>query len=196
MSDEFASGTSSFEEGDNSEIDNAPKGGRWSPSVGQKLMGVVAICLGLLVATAGSGLYQLNNIGGEIEAIAEQDMPLTEIITKITVHQLEQAIEFERAIRYGEEMQGDEAQREPFQHAIDEFEKLGHKVAAETKEGEKLAEEAVATAHTAEEKAEFEKVLHSLEAIDTAHVSYEKHSMEVFEAFAAHETEHALEVAH
>jgi methyl-accepting chemotaxis protein len=175
---------------------DGPKNRLLSLSVGQKVMGVVSICLILLVVTAERGLYQLNNLGGKIEAIVEQDMPLTEIVTKVTVHQLEQAIQFGRAIRFGEEMQRDEAKRESYLQAVDAFKKLNQKVEAEIKEGEKLGEEAVADAHTEEEKVEFEKVLHGLEAIEIAHRSYEKHSIEVFEAFTAQETEHALELAH
>ena len=43
----------------------------------------------------------MNQIGSELEAIAEQDIPLTAKLTAITEHQLEQAIHFERAMRYG-----------------------------------------------------------------------------------------------
>ena len=167
----------------------------WSLSVGQKLIGVVSICLVLLVATAGVGLYQLNNIGGEIEAIAEQDMPLTEIITKITVHQLEQSIQFERAIRYGEEMQGDESKAQSFTQTVAAFKKLSAKVEGEIKEGEAMASEAITNAHTEEERVEFEKVLHQLEAIEGAHGLYEKHALEAFAAFTAHDKHHALEIA-
>ena len=178
------------------EINNESKGPGWSLTVGQKLMGVVSFCLVLLVLTAGSGLYQLNSIGGEIEAIAEQDMPLTEIITKITVHQLEQAIEFERAIRYGEEMQRDEARGQVFDKTVAAFRKLSAKVEEEIKQGETLAEVSVAAAHSAAEKTEFEMVLHQLEQIEIAHGAYEKHAIEAFKAFSAHNETHALEIVH
>ena len=181
---------------DGTELTDDVKQSSFSLSVGQKLMGVVSICLMLLVATAGSGLYQLNNIGGEIEAIAEQDMPLTEIITKITVHQLEQAISFERAIRFGEEMQGDEAKGADFKKSVTKFNNLSAKTTEEIKQGEALAETVISAAHSEEEKAEFVAVLGQLEAIEHAHDGYEKHAREVFSAFVAHDKKHALELAH
>ena len=43
----------------------------------------------------------MHQIGGRIESIAKRDLPLTEALTKITVHQLEQVVHFERAVRAG-----------------------------------------------------------------------------------------------
>ncbi len=167
----------------------------WNLSVGQKLLGVMAVSLILLVSTAGTGLYQLYKIGGEIEAIAEQDMPLTEIITKITVHQLEQAIQFERAVRYGEEMQTDKTKAADFAKTRASFDKLNNKVDEEIKEGEALAEEAIAHAHSTYEKAEFEMVLETLTAIEIAHKAYGKHGQEVFAALASRDVKGALSLA-
>ena len=65
-------------------------------NVGPKIFGIVGLCLVALAGVAGLSIYQMNLIGGEIEEIAEQDVPLTEAVTNITVHQLEQAINLER----------------------------------------------------------------------------------------------------
>ena len=54
-----------------------------------KIIGMVLILIGLLGAVSTFGILKLRSIGREIEEIAEQDIPLTEIITKITVNQLE-----------------------------------------------------------------------------------------------------------
>ncbi len=177
------------------DADRNGKSRGWSLSVGQKLTGVVSVCLLLLVLIAGNGLYQLNNIGGEIEAIAEQDMPLTGIITKITVHQLEQAIAFERAVRHAAMMERNEAEREPFLHAVTQFKELSKKVGDEFKAAETLAAEAIVAAHSEAEKVEFEKVLHQLEVIEAAHDAYEVPAFKAFEAFAAHKFGPALELA-
>ena len=77
-------------------------------NVGAKILGIVGLCLVALAGVAGISIWQMSLIGAEIEEIAEQDIPLTGSLTNITVHQLEQAINFERALRYGEEMQQSE----------------------------------------------------------------------------------------
>ena len=60
----------------------------------------VMFFLGLALFTS----VQLRTIGSEIEEIAELDVPIASLLTKLTTHQLEQAVHFERAVRYGEEM--------------------------------------------------------------------------------------------
>ena len=79
----------------------------------------------------------------EIEEIAEQDVPLTQAVTNITIHQLEQAVNLERAFRFGEKMQQNEHAAEQFALAVKKFHELAVKVDEELKEGEKLAAEAI-----------------------------------------------------
>ena len=57
--------------------------------------------IALLLITAATAIVSMAKIGNELENIAHKDMPLIEKITKITEHQLEQAIHFERALHFG-----------------------------------------------------------------------------------------------
>ena len=128
------------------------KTGRFNLSIGQKMISVVVLIIGLLAVVAGTGIYQMKNIGSEIEEIAEQDMPLTEAITAITIHQLEQAINFERALRYGAELETHEESRGHFDAAFAKFEELTHQVDKEIVDAEELAKGAIEHAQTAEAK--------------------------------------------
>ena len=65
----------------------------------QKLLASSALILSLLIASVGFAIFSMKQISNELVAIAEHDMPLTEIVTKITEHQLEQAIYLERSLR-------------------------------------------------------------------------------------------------
>ncbi len=116
---------------------------------GAKILGIVGLCLVALIGVAGMSIWQMSLIGVEIEEIAEQDIPLTESLTNITIHQLEQAINFERALRFGEEMATNEHAGEQFAIAVGKFEELAEKVDAEILEGEELAATAVEHAATA-----------------------------------------------
>ncbi len=171
------------------------KMGRFSFTVGQKLMAVIVLMVVILALVAGTGIFQMKSIGSEIEEIAEQDKPLTAAITAITVHQLEQAINFERMLRYGEEMERDEAVRGHFEKAFEKFEELTKKVDAEITETEALAKVAIEHAATPEAREEFEKVLHALEKIEGEHADYEKHVEHVAELIEAGEITEALEAA-
>ncbi len=169
--------------------------GRLNLSIGQKMMGVVLMILGLLALVAGTGIVQMQSIGSEIEEIAEQDMPLTEAITAITIHQLEQAINFERTLRYGEEMETREDSRAHFEKAFAKFEELTQKVDKEIVAAEELARGAIQHAATPAAKEEFEKVLHALEKIEIEHAEYEKHVEHVVELIKEDKMEEALEAA-
>ncbi len=109
-----------------------------SATVGRKISYVI----GLVVAVAATGIIQMQSISTEIEGIAERDVPLTNAVTAITIHQLEQAINFERALRYGEEMKTNAHAGTAFEKAVHQFETLTAKVDKELKEGEALAKAA------------------------------------------------------
>lgn len=52
----------------------------------------------------GVGVTKMQQIGDEIKGIVDLDIPLTSLVTAVSVHTLEQTIHFERAVRYGEEL--------------------------------------------------------------------------------------------
>ncbi len=177
------------------ESSKTSKMSRFNFTIGQKLIGVIILMVAILALVAGTGIFQMKSIGSEIEEIAEQDMPLTEAITAITIHQLEQAINFERLLRYGEEMEQDEAVREHFEEAFKKFEELTHKVDAEILETEELAKTAIEHANTQEAREEFEHVLAALEKIEGEHADYEKNVEHVHDLIEAGEITEAIEGA-
>ena len=114
-------------------------------SIKAKLFGNACILLILLGITAGYAIYAMGQIGEELDAIADQDMPLKEIITKITEHQLEQGINFERAMRFGELLQREKSAAAHYKKSVAHFDELGKQIEQELKEGEALAEDAIFT---------------------------------------------------
>lgn len=150
-------------------------------NVGTKIASVVALCLLALVAVSTIGITQMEKINNEIVGIAERDIPLTEMVTKVTVHQLEQSIFFERAVRYGEKMHERPQYRERFDKTVAAFEKLSQKVTKEILKGEEMAQHAIDTAGTPEEKKEFTHVLKAFKQIEIHHAGFDKHAAEAKE---------------
>lgn len=127
----------------------------------------------------------MNQIGDELEAIAEQDIPLTNNLAAITEHQLEQSIHFERAMRYGVLQYAvmAETDNDPAAHLkkeIDSFNALSHKVDEEIKQSELMAEEDIAHAHSEEDRKEFQHVVQVLKIIEKEHADFEHHANQVF----------------
>ena len=69
-------------------------------TIKQQIIGLVSTLILMIISLSFVGISNMNKIGGEIEAIAHQDIPITTAITSITVHQLEQAIYFVLALRF------------------------------------------------------------------------------------------------
>lgn len=153
-------------------------------TIKQQIIGLVSILTSLILILSYVGINSMNKIGGEIQAIAHQDIPMTSAITTITVHQLEQAISFERALRLGEEMESDKTSAPKFKAVVQHFEELSHKVDKEILDTEKQVEEAIHNAHDAESKKEFQHVLSVLKNIEKEHASYESHAANVFSLLA------------
>ena len=75
--------------------------GKLSLSVGAKVAAVVGFCIALMFGVAATGVLQMQKIGVEIVGIAEHNIPLTDAVSKIALHQTEQAVYYERSIKYG-----------------------------------------------------------------------------------------------
>ena len=156
--------------------------GNRSKEIGVKAkLGIITTFFLSMITILSLIIYtRLSSLGAEIETVTKNDIPLTRVISQVTVHQLEQAINFERVLRYGGEMQENPAAKEQFSSFANMFEKLSAKVTEELHMGEKIAEEAIESAHTDEELKEFKKVFAILKDIEEKHEGYDKHSFQSF----------------
>lgn len=146
-------------------------------SISGKILTVVSVCIAFVIGIAALSIWQMNKIGKELMSIAESDIPLTEVISRVTVHQLEQAVLFERMMRlYG--VQSPDADNK-LVGARSHFFELAQKVEKEIKEGEKVAESAIKRAHTEAERKEFTAVLETLKRIEKEHKDYDAHATEI-----------------
>ena len=149
-------------------------------TVKQQLIGLITMLFTLIIILSYVSISSMSKIGGEIEAIAEQDIPMTTAITAITVHQLEQSISFERALRYGEGIKVDSSLAQKFKATVKHFEELSHKVEKEIIDTEKMVEKAIKHAHTDEQEKAFEHVFSILKNIEKEHKNYEHNAEKVF----------------
>ena len=149
-------------------------------SIKAKIIGSSSILLALMLTSSGYALNAMIQIGKEIEAIVEEDIPLTENLTSITEHQLEQAIHYERALRYGHLLQQGDRAPEHFKAEIAAFDLLSKQVDEEIQAGERLSAAAMAKAHTTDDAKEFEHVNQALHQIEKEHADFEQHAHQIF----------------
>ena len=153
-------------------------------SIAVKLYAVIGLCLLALLAVGGVSIFQMNKIGVEITEIAEEDVPLTEALNEITIHQLEQAVNLERALRFGEEMKSSKHAGEQFLVAVGAFEKLAKEVDKELIAAEKLLATSITHAASAEARKEFEGLLKAVKEIEASHTAFDHQATQVLELLA------------
>ncbi len=160
-----------------------------------KIISLASMLLALILIISSISIMKFNSIGFEIEEIAEKDIPLTEAVTGITEHQLEMAISFERALRYGEMIALGKDENSHLLKSWDEYKKQGEMTAEWLKKAEHIATGAIESAETEESRKEFEEVNNHLKVIESEHHDVHKHSLEVFHALNKGDIHAAEELA-
>lgn len=148
--------------------------------ISTKIMGVVGLLLLLMAISSGFGILKLGHVGDELVTIAEEDIPLTEAVTEITVNQLEQAVWFERALRFGEVLADKRHAAEGLRHAEEKVREHSRLVDEIENKARKLVRHAIQSAHSDEDREEFEKFGAQLETITKHHENYEHRVQQAF----------------
>ena len=80
-----------------------------------------ALIIILILILGAVALLRIVSTHRDVEDVAEIDLPLIEVLTQIETNQLEQSINFERALRYAEEFDHGQYAIESFAYADSTF---------------------------------------------------------------------------
>ncbi len=155
-------------------------------SIGRKIGLACAVLVFLGALGSAVGIFVMAKIGSEIEEIAEQDIPLTGMVTKLTLHQLEQAILTEKG--------AGALIKQDTKSIAEAFATLGKKVHDEIVETERMLEGAIANAHSSEAKQAYQGLLAVMGGINRDQQVYEAHGEEIFALIEAGKPEAAAEI--
>lgn len=169
-------------------------------SVRVKMIANMAVLMLMIIIVSFYSFFSMTQIGNELDSIADQDIPLTGIISLITEHQLEQEIHFERAIRFALLLKQQKNTSSHLEAEIKSFDRLSKKVDAEIRAGENLAEKVISSNKHEEEIKEFEHIHAILKKIEKEHTDFEHHAHTIFKMISQgkiHEAESLIEkIAH
>jgi len=132
-----------------------------------------------LVILGAIALIRITITHREIQDIADIDLPLIEVLTKIETNQLEQSILLERAIRYAQEVGHGDLAHVNFIASDSSFRYLAKQVDDDLIIADKQVTNAI---ESTEEKAHLMKLknLHlALRKLEIDHTNYEEHALEV-----------------
>ncbi|GAA6153798.1 methyl-accepting chemotaxis protein [Pseudoteredinibacter isoporae] len=154
-------------------------------SIRGRFLLITAALLSLLIASSLTAILSMHSIGKELKNITEENLPLVEVLTKITIHQLEQAVHFERAIRYGEQTDPSSTVVALMQEEKEKYKQLSQKVDVEIADALKKTQAILAIPHSQEHEKEFRTVDQGLRDVQKLHKVYDKEASHIFRALAA-----------
>ena len=131
------------------------------------LLGLVQILL--MVILGGYAISQMDKIGLALIDIAEEDIPLTKMLTKVTEHQLEQAIYFERALIKAIRVEQGMESKANFDKYKNKVHDLTVKTEKEITEVEEFIEHAIPLLHSEKAKLKFENLLIELKKVEKSY---------------------------
>ena len=163
----------------------------FSFSVGAKVCGIVGVCLVLSGLVAGFSLWQMSKISSEIDGIAERHIPLTNAMTKVTVHQLQQSVNFERAVRAGVMTNAFDGAKTGFDRAEATFEDLNSKISEEIADAISIIQSADTGTQSIRARNFFEDTASDLGKIASQHANYAANVKAIFTKLRAGERDAA-----
>jgi methyl-accepting chemotaxis protein len=155
--------------------------------VSVRIYAMAVLLLAIIISVAGIGIWKMHKIGKEITEIAHRDIPLTDIVSTISVHQLQQAVLLAKGT----------GNLNPVDISVllQSFTDLGHKVDAELKQAFGMASEAIKYASTPEARREFEDLAGQLDSIAQEHLVYEEHGEKALQLLISGDVEAATAIA-
>ena len=151
----------------------------YSLRIGQRVYALAGVLLIVLGVVGGVGIYKMTVIGNELEEIAEVDLPLAAGLEKATVHQLEQAILLEKALRLrGVTIQGE---GESFATVSQEFLAMSKRTKEDLLRVRSLVEKALSKSLSAEASDAFQEFQTAVGKIEKDHADYEAAAKELFD---------------
>jgi len=145
------------------------------------------------ILVSSIAIVKMGHIGDEIALLAEKDIPLTNAIMSITVKQLEQTINFEKALRYGVIASDDASAANHFEEAVSLFNSYSVGIDGKLKEANRVSTAAVAEARTSEERQIFENAVNTLSKVEKAHLGYEADVKAIFDLLSKGEVDQITE---
>ena len=131
------------------------------------LLGLTQILL--MVILGSYAIYQMDKIGLALNDIAEEDIPLTKMLSKVTEHQLEQAIYFERALIKAIRVEQGLESKANFDKYKNKVHDLTVKTEKEIFEVEEFIEQAIPLLHSEKARLKFENLLIELKKVEKSY---------------------------
>ena len=137
--------------------------------IAQKILLLGMSQLILMFILGGYAISKMDSIGMALVDIAEEDIPLTKMLTKVMEHQLEQAILFERSIVIAMRVHQGIESKQNFEKAKTLVHDLTVSTEKEIIQVEQFIEQAIPLLHSEKAKTKFENLLIALKKVEKSY---------------------------
>ncbi len=169
-----------------------PATSRGTMKIGTKIFGLAGLLLLMIGITSGYGIWQMNKFGVEIEGVAERNLPLSDVMSKIIITELEQMVTIERAFRFAEMTKQDPQAKIEFDKSFSEFSELNEIAEKEFKDVEKLLKTILAAEKSPIALERFKTISKLFEKLDTTYEEFFEKTYEIFKMVNDGQVEQAL----
>ncbi len=156
---------------------------------------IVTVLLLLLLTVAILSTTSLRKTGKELKAIAEQDLPVLNKLSDLSRIQFEQAIDFERAFRLGENMKTETSAKALFDEQVTDFQQQTPKFKKKINDLKQSLAKAAKSASNQNQINKFTQTINQLKVIEQEHQDYASLADQIFGLLAAHKIRDAKSMA-
>jgi hypothetical protein len=159
-------------------------------TIRSKIVGLLSGVVLFGIAAAGFSVLTMVRAGDELRLVAEDHVPLMGVLSRVTVRHHEQALRFERALRFG-----DDPASPGFEKARAEFEDLAAAIWTDIQAGRVIAERMTLRQSASRPPEGAASMLVLLKRLDRAHNDYAENARAVFASFDGGRRSEALALA-
>ncbi len=146
----------------------------------------------LLLILSAVALLRMVTTYKDIDDVGNIDIPIIELLTQIETNQLEQSVNFERAMRYAEEFGRNAFARDHFSNADSTFRYLAKLVDQDLIQIEHDVNRALGGTTSDNQIIKLKGLLLSVKKLETDHTSYENHALHVMDLLEHGKVEEAM----
>ncbi|MEO9966375.1 MAG: HAMP domain-containing sensor histidine kinase [Reichenbachiella sp.] len=150
-------------------------------NLSKHISGASLFLIVLLIAIGIFSMMRVYSSHNSIDEVARIDVPLIEAMTNIETHQLEQSINFERAVRFAEEIGKYENAQKNFELADSLFRSLALLVDDELVHAEEQVKVGISEALSDNQRIIMKDLLNALKKMEKEHLSYERDALAVID---------------
>lgn len=159
-------------------IDGMPR----SLNISTRILILVFVLLNLMITGFSFGVSLLERLGGEVQLIANKDIPLIQTVTEATDAQWDGSVQFQRAMRFGKFMSLNDEAKGAFALAQIRFAELSERVDRRLKTAAQTMGSLIKALDRNEDAADFHGSLKTMDEIRRMKAAYAVHAEKVFYA--------------